>query len=40
MLGVTAIRRGRHHEVIPFTGQSVGLIHEILPAGEIIDRIN
>ena len=31
-----AIRQGRGHELMPFTGQSAGLIHDILPAAEII----
>ncbi|MEV6316617.1 nitronate monooxygenase [Streptomyces sp. NPDC051776] len=34
-----AIRGGRGDEYLPFTGQSAGLVHEILPAGEIVRRI-
>ncbi len=34
-----AIRSGRTHEYIPFTGQTAGLIDEILPAAEIIRRM-
>ncbi len=30
------MRQGRDHEFVPFTGQSAGLVHDILPAGEII----
>ena len=32
---ITAVREGRGHELVPFTGQTAGMIHEILPAGEI-----
>lgn len=31
--------QGRVHELFPAAGQSVGLIHEVLPAGEIVRRI-
>lgn len=34
-----AIRGGRTHEYIPLTGQTAGLIDEILPAAEIIRRM-
>ncbi len=35
-----AVVRGRRpHELVPFTGQSAGLIHDVLPAGEIIRRM-
>ncbi len=34
-----ALREGRSHEVVPFTGQTAGLIHDVLPAGEIVRRI-
>lgn len=36
---VGAVRAGRGHEYVPFTGESAGLIHEILPAGEIVRRL-
>jgi len=36
---VAAIRRGRGHELVTFTGQTAGLIHEVLPAGEIVRRM-
>jgi enoyl-[acyl-carrier protein] reductase II len=36
---ITAIREGRGHELVPFAGQSAGLIHDILSAGEVVDRI-
>ncbi len=31
-----AIRMGKMHDFIPFTGESAGLIREVLPAGEIV----
>jgi nitronate monooxygenase/enoyl-[acyl-carrier protein] reductase II len=31
-----SIQQGRQHEVTPFTGQIAGLIHELLPADEIV----
>ncbi len=34
-----AIGEGRLHELIPFTGQSAALVHEVLPAGEIVRRM-
>jgi nitronate monooxygenase/enoyl-[acyl-carrier protein] reductase II len=34
-----ALRTGKVHEVVPFTGQTAGLIDEILPAGEIVRRL-
>jgi enoyl-[acyl-carrier protein] reductase II len=36
---MTAIGQGRAHELVPFTGQTAGMIHEILPAGEIVRRM-
>ncbi|MFG2196245.1 NAD(P)H-dependent flavin oxidoreductase [Streptomyces sp. NPDC048639] len=36
---MAAIRGGRGDEYLPFTGQSAGLVHEILPAGEIVRRV-
>jgi enoyl-[acyl-carrier protein] reductase II len=36
---ITAIRQGRGHELVPFTGQTAGMIHEIVPAGEIVRRM-
>jgi nitronate monooxygenase/enoyl-[acyl-carrier protein] reductase II len=35
----TALRQGRAHELVPFTGQTTGLIREILPAADIVRRI-
>jgi nitronate monooxygenase/enoyl-[acyl-carrier protein] reductase II len=34
-----AIRSGRAHEYVPFTGQTAGLIDEVLPAAEIVRRL-
>jgi enoyl-[acyl-carrier protein] reductase II len=36
---VEALLAGRGHEYVPFAGQSVGLIHDILPAAEILRRV-
>jgi len=36
---ITALQQGRFHEMVPFAGQTAGLISEILPAGEIVCRI-
>jgi nitronate monooxygenase/enoyl-[acyl-carrier protein] reductase II len=36
---MTSLREGRAHELVPFTGQTAGLIREILPAAEIVRRI-
>jgi enoyl-[acyl-carrier protein] reductase II len=34
-----ALREGRAHELVPFTGQTAGMIHEILPVAEILHRL-
>jgi enoyl-[acyl-carrier protein] reductase II len=36
---MTGTKEGKNHELVPFTGQSTGLIREILPAAEIIHNI-
>jgi nitronate monooxygenase/enoyl-[acyl-carrier protein] reductase II len=36
---VAAVREGRAHEMLPFTGETVGLIHDVRPAGEIVERL-
>ena len=36
---VQAIRGGRGHQFLPFTGQSAGLVHDIVPAAELLDRL-
>jgi enoyl-[acyl-carrier protein] reductase II len=30
---ISAIRRRRPHELLPFTGQTAGMVRDILPAG-------
>jgi nitronate monooxygenase/enoyl-[acyl-carrier protein] reductase II len=34
-----AVRTDRGHEYVPFSGQTAGLIHEILPVAEIVRRL-
>jgi enoyl-[acyl-carrier protein] reductase II len=36
---VSALRQGRLHELLPFAGQTAGMIHEVLPAAEIVGQI-
>lgn len=36
---MAALPEGRLHEYVPFAGESVGLIHEILPAATIVERL-
>lgn len=36
---VRAILAGGGHEHVPFAGQSVGLVHEVLPAADIVRRV-
>jgi hypothetical protein len=33
---MAAVRERRPHELTPFSGQSAGLVHDILPAAEIL----
>jgi enoyl-[acyl-carrier protein] reductase II len=33
---MSAIKERRPHELLPFTGQTAGLVHDILPAAEIV----
>jgi enoyl-[acyl-carrier protein] reductase II len=33
---MTAVRQDRAHELVPFTGQTVGMIREVLSVGEIV----
>jgi len=35
---ISALRNGSGHELIPFTGQSAGTLHDVLAAGEIVRR--
>ena len=34
-----ALREGRAHELVPFTGQTAGMIHDILSAAEIVQNL-
>jgi enoyl-[acyl-carrier protein] reductase II len=34
-----AVRAGRGHELLPFTGQSAQLVHDVLPAQEVVARL-
>jgi enoyl-[acyl-carrier protein] reductase II len=34
-----ALPAGSAHELVPFTGQTAGLIHDVLPVAEIVDRL-
>ena len=36
---VRAIREGGGHDLLPFTGQSAALVHDIVPAGELVRRL-
>jgi enoyl-[acyl-carrier protein] reductase II len=36
---MAAVLQGRGHELLPFTGQTAGMIHEIFPAAEIVRSI-
>ena len=36
---VEAVRAGRGEDLLPFTGQSAGLVHDILPAAKVIERL-
>jgi enoyl-[acyl-carrier protein] reductase II len=36
---ISVIRQRRPHELLPFTGQTAGVIHDIVPAGEIVRRM-
>ena len=34
-----AIRGRTTHELLPFTGQTAGMVHAVSPAGEIVERM-
>jgi enoyl-[acyl-carrier protein] reductase II len=36
---MSAIKERRPHELLPFTGQTAGLVHDILPAAEIVRQM-
>jgi nitronate monooxygenase/enoyl-[acyl-carrier protein] reductase II len=33
---MSAIKERRPHELLPFTGQTAGMVHDVLPAAEIV----
>lgn len=39
LAAAVSMLEGRGHEYLPFTGQSAALVHEILPAAEIVRRV-
>src|SRR5262249_2376006 len=36
---LSAFKQGRAHELVQFTGETAGMIHEILAASEIVRRV-
>ena len=36
---LAAVQHGQMHEFVPFSGQTAGAIHDILPAAEIVRRL-
>jgi enoyl-[acyl-carrier protein] reductase II len=36
---VSLVRQRRPHELVPFTGQTAGMIRDVLPASEIVRRM-
>jgi enoyl-[acyl-carrier protein] reductase II len=36
---LSAIKGRTTHELLPFTGQTAGMVHEVSPAGEIVERM-
>jgi nitronate monooxygenase/enoyl-[acyl-carrier protein] reductase II len=36
---VAEVRAGAGHDLLPFTGQSAALVHDVAPAGELLRRI-
>jgi nitronate monooxygenase/enoyl-[acyl-carrier protein] reductase II len=36
---LSAIRGRTTHELLPFTGQTAGMVHDVLPAGEIVEKM-
>ncbi len=36
---VAAVQQGIVHELVPFTGQTAGMIQEVLPVDEIVRRM-
>jgi nitronate monooxygenase/enoyl-[acyl-carrier protein] reductase II len=36
---LAAVRAGDGHDLLPFTGQSAALVHDLVPAGELVARL-
>jgi enoyl-[acyl-carrier protein] reductase II len=36
---VAAVRAGGGHDLLPFAGQSAALVHDVVPAGELVARL-
>jgi nitronate monooxygenase/enoyl-[acyl-carrier protein] reductase II len=36
---MSAVREGRTHEILPFTGQTAGLIEDVEPAAKIVKNL-
>ena len=36
---LAALQQGRIHELLPFAGESAGLVQSIVPAGETVQRL-
>ncbi len=36
---ISVIRQRRPHDLLPFTGQTAGMIHDVLPANEIVQQM-
>ena len=36
---MSVVRERKPHELVPFTGQTAGMIHDVLPAGEIVRKM-
>ncbi len=36
---MTAVRQGTAHELVPFTGQTAGMIRKVLPVSEVVHRM-
>jgi enoyl-[acyl-carrier protein] reductase II len=36
---MTSMRDGTAHRLIPLTGQTAGLVHDIAPAAELVHRL-
>jgi enoyl-[acyl-carrier protein] reductase II len=36
---LAVLQQGRIHELLPFAGESAGLVQDIVPAGELVQRL-